>query len=211
VIPLTEDKLYLREHVCANCPGSQWGKTTKCSIHNIHIGKVDSCPQWEQLESPKIKDHDGQLAIFDLEPAMEIVQKVEEDLKDYHWMVREIKRLYEALNDAGEKLVAQYGIESAMPKAKGGNSNPVEREASRRSREWQRLEKLQKKVMSIDAAVIKIEDDKERTVLECMLDGERMNMISKHVGVSRQRLNEIKRDLVKRLAWELYPEELKRL
>ncbi|WP_436713700.1 hypothetical protein [Brevibacillus formosus] len=51
-------------------------------------------------------------------------------------------------------------------------------------------------------------DSKHRTVLECMMDGMRMNSIARHVGVSRQRLNEIKRDIVNRLARELYSEEL---
>lgn len=40
------------------------------------------------------------------------------------------------------------------------------------------------------------------------MDGMRMNSIARHVGVSRQRLNEIKRDIVKRMARELYSDEL---
>ncbi|MGK5512031.1 hypothetical protein [Brevibacillus formosus] len=43
-------------------------------------------------------------------------------------------------------------------------------------------------------------DSKHRTALEYMMDGMRMNSIARHVGVSRQRLKEIKRDIVNRLA-----------
>ncbi|WP_161808210.1 hypothetical protein [Aneurinibacillus migulanus] len=28
------------EEVCAKCPGSQWGKSAMCRIHDMHIGKV---------------------------------------------------------------------------------------------------------------------------------------------------------------------------
>lgn len=150
-----------------------------------------------------------QIAFFDLEPALEVVQKVEEELKDYHWTLREIERLRSYLEEAGEGMCRQYGIDSAMPKPKGGNTDPVHREVQRRARQWQRLEKLEQKVKRIESAVEKIQDEKQRTVLECIMDGERMNIIAKHVGVSRQRLNEIKRELIKRLAWEMYGEELK--
>jgi hypothetical protein len=36
-----------------------------------------------------------------------------------------------------------------------------------------------------------------------------MKAIARHVGISRTRLNEIKRALVKRLAWEIYGDELR--
>lgn len=215
MIPLHEDKQYLREHVCEKCPGTKWGKTTTCNVHNLHIGKIESCPQWEQQESPPLKDHDGQLALFDLEPAIEIVQKVEEELKDYHWLTREVDRLQQYLNNAiriegygGGSGVSQYGIEASLPKGNGYKPSYLTIPEEKFEREVGRLKKLEEKVRRIDAAASKIEDEKERTVLECILDGVRMNMIAKHVGVSRQRLNEIKRSLVKRLAWEIYGDEL---
>ncbi|MED0680342.1 hypothetical protein P4T20_13745, partial [Aneurinibacillus thermoaerophilus] len=81
------------ENVCAKCPGSQWGKTSMCRIHDMHIGKVQSCPQWDEYQAAQLKEHDGQLAFLDLEPALEAVQRVEQDLRDYRWMAEKIQTL----------------------------------------------------------------------------------------------------------------------
>jgi DNA-binding NarL/FixJ family response regulator len=208
VIPLTEDKLYLREHVCANCPGSQWGKTTKCSIHNIHIGKVDSCPQWEQLESPKIKDHDGQLAYLSIEPAIEAVQKVQEDLRNYRWMVKRIENMRKELESAGNGLVSQYGLESSMPKAKGNISDPVHKEVQRRARDFQRLENLERKVANLEKYVAGLSDERDKEILACILDGWKYKDIAFHVGVSRETLDGLKKNLIKDMAWIFYEKEM---
>jgi len=199
--------LDVKEKVCSGCPGTLWGEKSICRVHDKSIGQVKDCPEWQQ--ESLIENKSGQLALFDLEPAIEVIQKVEEELKDYHWMVKEVDRLRKYLAGAGEGLTRQYGIDSAMPKAKGGASDPVNREIERRWRQWNRLEKLEEKLKKIETATDAISDEKEKTVLECILDGERMNIIAKHVGVSRQRLNEIKRGLVKKLAWEMFGDELK--
>lgn len=196
-----------KEQICSNCPGSLWGKKSICRVHGISIGQVNDCPEWQQ--ESLIKGQDEQLALFDLEPAIEIVQKVEEELKDFHWMVKEVDRLRGYLVSAGEGLTRAYGLESSLPKPKGNTSDPVNREVQRRLRQISRLEKLENKIKRIEAAAERIKDEKERTVLECILDGERMNMIARHVGISRQRLSEIRRNLVKKLAWDIYGDELK--
>lgn len=59
----------------------------------------------------------------------------------------------------------------------------------------------------IEKAYEGIKDERERTVLECMLDGVKMYEIAQHVGVSRQTLNEIKRNLITKMAWEIYGDE----
>jgi DNA-binding CsgD family transcriptional regulator len=210
-----KDKQYYLENVCANCPGTLRGQTTICKMHSLHIGKIESCPEWEHHDTPSFKNHDGQLAFFDLEPAMEIVQKVEEDLKDYHWMIREINRLEDSIwrkeqlqGSSGSSLTAQYGLEATMPKAQGARLL-TDLEVEEIEKMVKRKQKLEDRVYRIQQASTKITDEKERTVLDCMLDGMRMKAIARHVGISRTRLNEIKRDLVPKLAWELYPEELK--
>jgi hypothetical protein len=125
---------YLLEKVCTKCPGSQWGKTSMCRIHDMHIGKVQSCPQWEEYQAAQLKDHDGQLAFLDLEPALEAVQRVEQDLRDYRWMAERIQSLQswdehekEYPREVWENVIyagtAQYGIEASLPKAQGVNSD----------------------------------------------------------------------------------------
>ncbi|GED17607.1 hypothetical protein [Aneurinibacillus migulanus] len=50
------------EEVCAKCPGSQWGKSAMCRIHDMHIGKVQSCPQWEGHQVAQEEAYQEQLA-----------------------------------------------------------------------------------------------------------------------------------------------------
>jgi hypothetical protein len=203
------------ENICINCPGSLWGEKSICRIHNKSIGDIASCEQWIRNESVPYKVNDGQVTFTDLEPAIEIVQKTEEDLRDYHWIVKEIERLQDYLNKAvqsfgpGSRLVTLYGLEATLPNGKGLNIDKNSITEERYERQWKRLEKLKEKVKKIDSAAKQIVDEKERTVLECILDGVRMNIVARHVGISRTRLNEIKRLIVKKMAWVLYEEELK--
>ncbi|WP_342432630.1 hypothetical protein [Neobacillus sp. FSL H8-0543] len=205
----------LFETVCINCPGSLWGEKSICRIHNKSIGEIASCEQWTRQTTDSFKDDEGQLAFTDLEPAIEIVQKTEEDLHSYHWMFREIERLKKDLNEAiktfgpSSRLTAIYGDEAGMPQGQGLKLSSMSISEQRFDRQWQRLKKLEQKMERINHAANQITDDKERTVLECILDGVRMNMVARHVGISRTRLNEIKRLIVKKMAWVLYEEELK--
>jgi hypothetical protein len=205
----------LFESVCINCPGSLWGEKSICRIHQKSIGEITSCEEWTK-NSPLLKINDGQVAFMDLEPALEIVQKTEEDLRSYHWIIKEIDRLDNQLrkvihiNAPQSSLVAQYGIEATLPRGKGLKLSTVSINEEKYDRQLKRLENLEEKARKINQALESIVDEKDRTVLECILDGERMNIIAKHVGVSRTRLNEIKRKIVIHAAKYLYPEEMKR-
>lgn len=188
---------------CEKCPGSMWGERSICRIHKRSIGQVESCIEWAN-----VTENDQKMFLLSIEPAIEIVQKVEEELKDYHWMLKEINRLRNYLEEAGEDLSTRYGVENSLPKSKGKVTDKTNWEVQRRERQWNRLILLEQKVKKIDDAVEKITDDRERTVIECILDGERMNIIAKHVGVSRQLLHEIKRKLVKKIAMEIYHDDI---
>lgn len=205
----------MRFDICEKCPGTKWGKKSTCSIHQLHIGKIQHCEGWDRHQVSDVKDHDGQLAFFDLEPAMEFVEKTWEDLTSFHWMVNEIDRLKKYLDqvlDDGAgigSMVAQYGIEATLPKGQGLKLSTLSITEERYEKQIQRLKRLEAKVKMIEEAAEKITDLKERAVIECILDGEKMNFIARHVGISRQRLNEIRRSLIKKVAWELYRDELK--
>ncbi|NRS17612.1 hypothetical protein HPY28_22305 [Brevibacillus sp. HB1.2] len=188
-----KDKLI--ERVCEKCPATQWGKKSICSVHNLHVGKIETCPEWDEyiVSQRGLKYHDGQTAFADLEPAMEWLQRTEEELRDYPFMLREIDRLKGYLKDAGEGTVGAYGIDAFQPKGKGKNGDKTHAEVVRRERKWKRLSKLQEIVERIDQAVECITDEKEKTVLDAIMDGEKNNFIARQIGVSRQRYYEIKR------------------
>lgn len=210
-----KDKLI--EKVCENCPATQWGKKSFCSDHNLHVGQIENCPEWDNyiIENQGLLDQNGQLAFINLEPALEVVQKVEEEIKDYHWMLKEVERLRKEIDKAivsnpaiQQKLVATYGDAAGMLSGKGLRLSTLTFPEERYEKRIERMKSLENKVRQINDFAIELGDSKHRTVLECMMDGMRMNSIARHVGVSRQRLNEIKRDIVNRLARELYSEEL---
>jgi hypothetical protein len=211
---ITVPKSELFESVCINCPGSLWGEKSICRIHQKSIGEITSCEEWNK-NSPSLKINNGQVLFTDLEPALEIVQKTEEDLRDYHWILKEIERLQEYLDKEikslgpSSRLVSKYGLEASLPRGQGlvvAKSSATEEKFER---QWLRLVNLKEKAQKINSAAKQIVDEKERTVLECILDGVRMNMLARHVGISRTRLNEIKRLIVMKMAWVLYEDELK--
>lgn len=212
-----EDKGYYMERVCELCPGSLWGTKSICRIHDKPIGNMDWCQEWDKMPAPaEFKEHKGQLALFDIEPALEVIQMVEEDLSNYKWMINEINRIKKYLNSVttsgdlmGSSGVAQYGIEASLPKGKGLKLAGITIPLEKYEKTLKRLQKYESKVKQLDDVTEKLHDEKQRMVLICILEGEKMKDIAISLKVSRQRLNEIRREIVKRIAWELYEEELK--
>lgn len=201
----------LKTDICIQCPGSQWGDNNFCSIHQMKIFEVNVCPEWE---GKLYIEKSGQLTTHDPVQLMEIIQKTEEDVRDYNWMVREVSRLKREIEQAiqisghGSSLTAQYGIEATLPKGQGLKLAAMSISEKQYERKLKHVEKLQEKINKIDRAAEKITDERQQVVLECMLDRVPMNMIAKHVGVSRQTLNDIKRDIITALATEIYKDEL---
>jgi ATP/maltotriose-dependent transcriptional regulator MalT len=191
-----------------------------CRIHDMHIGKVQSCPQWDEYQAAQFKDHDGQLALCDLEPALEAVQRVEQDLRDYRWMAAKVQALqsrdehekqyprevWESILGAG---TAQYGIESILPKAQGVNSDVTYREAQKLLRNWERMKRYERKVKKLEAAVAALRDERERAVAEGILDGMKMYEIAQQLDVSRQTVDTIRRSMIRNLAWNMYEDEMR--
>lgn len=127
-------------------------------------------------------------------------QAIEDALRDYSWMLNEIKRQRGLLEDiGGANIVAQSGIESAMPKA-GGKSDPIAQEVVRRDEKSNWIRKLEKKVLFIQKRVSLIKNEREKAVLECMLDGLSMSAISNHMGLSRRHIYNIKESIVDEIA-----------
>lgn len=192
--------------ICVTCPSSQWGDSNFCLTHQKKILEVINCQQWD---AKLYVEKGGQLSTHDPSKLMDIIQRTEEDVRDYRWMQREIERIIKELNDLGlySSMVAQWGIEAIMPKAQGSRPTVNDKQLQRK---MERLERLQNKVNQIDNAIGTVSGEREQTVITCMLDGVRMNMIAQHVGVSRVTLNELKRSVITQLANEIYKEELER-
>ncbi|MBG9942621.1 hypothetical protein ABE237_22140 [Brevibacillus formosus] len=204
------------EAVCEVCPATCWGKKSHCQVHDKHVGKIDSCPEWDKY----MQDHEakGQQKTVSTRkegfarpreqaPSVDFLQKAEEEIRDYNYMQIEIVRIQRFLREAGEGMVAQYGLDSGMPKGKGTSGDRTHAEVARRERKWKRLQNLQDKIERINNAVETIPGEQERLVVEALLDGDKNNLIAKEIGVSRQRYYEIKRSAVMKMAWAMYGDQ----
>jgi DNA-directed RNA polymerase specialized sigma subunit len=122
-------------------------------------------------------------------------------LRDYHWMINEIQRQRKMLSEEiNGNFTAQYGIESSLPKGKGQNGDPIFREVIRREKKSRWIEKLEKKVMFIQEHMDCITNEREKAVLECLLDGMSMIAISKHMGLSVRHVQRIKNSIVDKMS-----------
>ncbi|WP_342399604.1 LuxR C-terminal-related transcriptional regulator [Weizmannia sp. FSL W8-0676] len=120
-------------------------------------------------------------------------------LRDYHWMINEIQRQRKMLSDeVNGNFTAQYGIEASLPK--GQNGDPIFREVIRREKKSRWIEKLEKKVMFIQEHMDCITNEREKVVLECLLDGMSMIAISKHMGLSVRHVQRIKNSIVDKMS-----------
>ncbi|MFG6116960.1 hypothetical protein ACGTN9_17550 [Halobacillus sp. MO56] len=89
-------------------------------------------------------------------------KQVENVLRDYNWMINEIKRQRKLLEGAGTNLVAQSGIESTLPKAKGEIGDPVAREVIRRDKKHTWIFKLERKVLYIQERMLLLKRKERR-------------------------------------------------
>ena len=127
-------------------------------------------------------------------------KEIEQALRDYNWMINEIQRQRELLKVIGNNVVAQTGIDAAMPKAKGQTSDPVALEVIRRDKKSKWIEKLESKVLFIQQNIHVITDEREKAVLECLLDGLSISAISKHMGLSRKHIYNLKNSIVEQIS-----------
>ncbi len=113
-------------------------------------------------------------------------------LRDYHWLVKEIDRIRKELNITESVGVASYSDE---PRGNSGPSNPIESEVIRREKKYVRMEKYISRVDFINNKTKNISDEREKVILDCILDGMKMSAIAEHLNISRHTANQI-RDII---------------
>ncbi|WP_338788799.1 sigma factor-like helix-turn-helix DNA-binding protein [Metabacillus sp. FJAT-53654] len=135
---------------------------------------------------------------------MTIQTQVEQLIKDYHWMRKEVNRLERILYGYSTPMkswgVAQYGEDAAMPKGSPGKSQmELEKMDIREERLLKRLWKLQGRVFALEAAADYLNDEIEKIVYDCMLDGMSYRAIGYHLDISREKVRQIKIDFLNQL------------
>ncbi|MFL0361430.1 DNA-binding response regulator [Pseudobacillus sp. 179-B 2D1 NHS] len=127
-------------------------------------------------------------------------KEIESILKDYHWMMNSIRILRESLNDAGERVVRQYGPDSDMPKAKGRTSDPVYQEYLRREKRWKKVHEYERKIQLLQQRLHAIEDEREIEVLHWLLEGKSYRWIAMHMGLSHSHIRRLREKIIEQLA-----------
>lgn len=158
------------------------------------------------------------IAAEQLDRMMEAIQQVEQDLRDYRWMldrVAEIKNHEKLINSQSREeweeqikiSTSKYGLEAMLPKGEDV-SDTTYREAQRLLRTWERMKRYEKKIKQLEDAVASLADERERAVAEGLMDGEKLYMIAQQIGVSRQTIYDIKRSMIRSLAIKMYGDKI---
>ncbi|MCT8138631.1 sigma-70 family RNA polymerase sigma factor [Anaerobacillus sp. CMMVII] len=134
-------------------------------------------------------------------------KELENVISDYQWLKREVARLEELLwgiggVSGGSKSigVAQYGIEAAMPKGSKGISKAELDKLDRREKKiLTRIEKYKNMIEFVELGEESLEDPIQQTVYSCMMAGMSYRAIGKHVGVSREKVRQLRDEVINQL------------
>ena len=130
-------------------------------------------------------------------------KRIEDTISDYHWMVREISRLQSILYSSPKTRnwgVAQYGIDAAMPKGSSIRSKKELEAMDRREMKlYSRLKRFEKLVEAIEIDGDLLVEDIHQVVYDCIADGMSYRAISRHIGMSREKVRQIKDEILNHL------------
>lgn len=126
--------------------------------------------------------------------------QLEDLLKDYHWKLHSVRIMRESIGEVNSNLTAQYGLEAAMPKAKGNPSDPILKEVERRDRRWKKVSAYERDIQFIQSRIDRISDERETEVLHWLLEGKSMRWIGLHMGLSDKHIGRIKDQIVAQMS-----------
>lgn len=121
-------------------------------------------------------------------------------IEDYHWMVETIKEAEMNAADFNVAKIASYGIDSTLPKASGGISDPVYYEVYRRSHNGGiRIAQYRRKVSEVQQRIPFVKGDREVEILHRLLDGNSMRAIGKHMKLSSTTIFRIRNNILNQM------------
>lgn len=123
---------------------------------------------------------------------------IEQALRNYYWMVNQVERLERELSNIEPSIVPPYGLEASMPKV-NLISDKVGKTVIKRDEESRHLKKLKSKIDFIDNGLKMIENDLEKAVMLCIMDGLSQFQISQHFKISEGKVSSIKSYIVKEM------------
>lgn len=117
-------------------------------------------------------------------------------IKEYQKNVKAIAHLRkEYLESICGGNIAQYGIESSMPKAVGQTSDPVFKEVNRLLKQDKVIQRFENKVKYIQNRWDRVTDETQEVILSQVLSGTSYEYIAETMGISKQRVHQIINDI----------------
>lgn len=114
-------------------------------------------------------------------------------------MLREIQRIDKELSITDFTGVAQYGVEATLPHAVGIVGRALENEIVRRNDKSVRLYKYIEEVNYINEHKGSITDEKEKVILDCLLDGVSITSIALLFKTNRKQIHKMIDNIVDKL------------
>lgn len=116
---------------------------------------------------------------------MYLINDIRQIINDYHWKKRLIQsQVYEMDSTS----TAQYGIDSAMPKAQGQTGDKISTMIIRNENQRRKIESLIKEVSFIDEYESHINSDKNFHILQLLKQGESKQRIKVLLNMSNGNL-----------------------
>lgn len=134
-------------------------------------------------------------------------KEIENIISDYHWMKREVARLIDLLyglggggSTGGGGMTSQYGIEATLPKSSGLISKAELDEMDQRERKiLDRMQKYKDIIELVEFGEEILDEPVQQVVYSCMMEGMSYRAIGKHVGVSREKVRQLRDDIISHL------------
>ncbi len=123
-------------------------------------------------------------------------EKIMELINNYPFYISRIEELRKKYSaEVGGSSTAQYGVESVMPKAQGGSSDPVYNEILRRVKMDKELSRLESKARYIQNRWDRITDERMAIIFNLRLSGMTYLKIAEEVDISAQRVYQVMQDV----------------
>lgn len=123
----------------------------------------------------------------------------------YNWQTKEVDRIARILNTIdgpqGAKTT-QYGIEATLPKPNTSIKSKCEMDAmgKREKRLYDRYMRFKSNVELVETFPEYIANEMQLIVLDCMMEGMSYRSIAAHLGVSRNKVTELKDEMLNHLS-----------
>lgn len=144
------------------------------------------------------------MACLELDQRNQMMDIINQMIKDYGWMQSEINRLQGRIYGAAIPMstwgVAQYGIEAVMPKgSKGKSLSEIKNMDTLESKRLARLNRYETEVYILESLADSFETEFQNIVYDCLLDRQTHRQIAAQLMTSKAQVQKCKKEIIEQL------------